>query len=176
MAPAYFSDTALSHSLMFSIESARKHSYLALARQLEKLMLVRSPSVDSFIDWWCGFMRDIPALRESISVLQFFPLEGVAEVLSNAFSGNVANTSFAKYLRHPRMHEAITTAINAINDARADPSIDAIMKSFLNSPACVNFVSQISSIPAFAQSLRSVSNRQQAIQKAIDAHKARYDS
>lgn len=162
---------------MFSIESARKRGYLALSTQLEKLVLSGS-SADSFIDWWCGFMRDIPALREVISVLQFLPLESIAEILSNAFQRNVEGSAFAEYLghlEHPRMHEAITTAINAIDDARADPSINAIIKSFLNSPACVNFIGRLSSIPQFAQSLRSVS-RHQTIQDTIDAHRARYDS
>lgn len=148
---------------MFSIENARKHSYLALAAQLEKLMIAGSSSVDSFMDWWCGFMQDIPALRESISVLQFFPLEGIAEILSNAFQGNVDNTALAEYLEHPRMQEAITMAINAINEARIDPSTDAIMKSFLSSPE-------------FVRGFRAISNRPRMIQKAIDAHKARYDS
>jgi hypothetical protein len=161
---------------MFSIESARKRGYLALAPQLEKLMLSGSSSVESFMDWWCGFMRDIPALRESISVLQFFPLEGIAEILSNAFQGNVDNTAFAEYRDHPRAHEAITTAINAINEARIDPSTDAIVKSFLNSSKCSDFIGRLSSIPEFAQSFRSVSDRHQAIQETISAHKARYDS
>lgn len=176
MAPASFTDATLYPSLMFSIESARTRGYLALATQLEKLMLSGSSSADSFMDWWCGFMRDIPALRESISVLQFFPLEGIAEILSNAFQGNVDNTAFAKYRDHPRAHEAITTAINAINEARSDPSTDSIIKSFLRSPECIKFIERLSSIPEFAQSVRSVSNRHQTIQETIAAHKARYAS
>ncbi len=176
MAPASFTDNDFRSSFLFSIESARKRGYLALALQLEKLMHAGSSSADSFMDWWCGFMRDIPALRESISVLQFFPLESIAEIISNAFQGNIDNTAFAKYRDHPRAHEAITTAINAIHEARVDPSTDAIITSFLRSPECIKFVERLSSIPEFAQSLKSVSNRHQTIQETIDAHKARYAS